>query len=115
MKLRILLTAVAMMVATALCADTNKAPSQLVAQGQNTLYTRMVLVQKAENLKSVKGLDHKKPVKELILDYLKQNAVELKSPSYARFDEKTQALTVYATLVELDKVGTLLVKLREMH
>lgn len=115
MKLKILLMGAAMIVAPVLCADTNRAPSHPVTQHQNALYTRMILVQKAENLKRVKGLDHKKPVKELVLDYLRQNGVDLKSPSYARFDEKTEALTIRATIEKLDKVETLLVNLREMR
>jgi hypothetical protein len=77
-----------------------------------TLYERRFRVESAENLKQLKGLDPEKPLQELVVDYLKQNGVDLQPPSYARFDTNTQALAVRATFAELDKVEALLYKLR---
>ena len=102
-----------MMLATGLFAQTNQTPLQPPAHRQSALYTRMILVQNAQNLRTIKGLDPKKSLPELLQDYLRQNAVELKSPSTAHFDEKRQTLTIRASKADLDKVETLLVKLRE--
>jgi len=77
------------------------------------LFTRMMLVQNAENLKQGKGLDPKQPLQQLLLDYLKQNGVELQLPAYAKFDEDTQFLTIHASVADLDKVQILLPKLRD--
>jgi hypothetical protein len=104
-----------MIVGTVMSAETTNAPVWPEPQYRNALYTRVVVVENAQNLKKVKGLDHQKPTKEALLDYFKQNGVDLKSPAYARFDEKTQALTVHATLADLDKVESLVAKLREMR
>ena len=104
-----------MMLPTAAIADTNKVASAPAPQRQGALYTRVMLVENAQNLKHVKGLDPKKPLQELVLDYLTQNGVELQSPSYARFDAKTQELTIHASNAVLDKVQILLPKLREKH
>jgi myosin heavy subunit len=77
------------------------------------LYIRMFLIEKPQNLKQAKGLDPEKPLQDLVLDYLKQNGVELQPPSYALFDTNRQALTVRATFADLDKVEVLVGKLRE--
>jgi hypothetical protein len=52
-------------------------------------------------------------LQDLVLDYLKQNGVELQPPSYALFDTNRQALTVRATFADMDKVEVLVGKLRE--
>jgi len=77
------------------------------------LYIRMFLIEKPQNLKQAKGLDPEKPLQDLVLDYLKQNGVELQPPSYALFDTNRQALTVRATFADMDKVEVLVGKLRE--
>jgi hypothetical protein len=73
----------------------------------------MFLIEKPQNLKQAKGLDPEKPLQDLVLDYLKQNGVELQPPSYALFDTNRQALTVRATFADMDKVEVLVGKLRE--
>ena len=79
----------------------------------DALYIRMFLIEKPQNLKQAKGLDPEKPLQDLVLDYLKQNGVELQPPSYALFDTNRQALTVRATFADMDKVEVLVGKLRE--
>ena len=115
MKPQILLFGVAMMLATGLSAETNTVVSPPAPEHQSALYTRILLFQNAQSLKKVKGLDSKKPLQQLVLDYLKQNGVELKSPSYAHLDVKKQMLTVHANNADLDKVGILIAKLDEKH
>ncbi len=83
-------------------------------RSQSELYTRMVLVERLENLNKIKGLDQTKSIEDKLLEYFKMNNVVLESPSYATFNETTHALTVHGTMDVLDRIDVLIGKLRQM-
>jgi hypothetical protein len=111
MKRRILLIGLAMTLAYGAFADTTAATSQ--PPPQSALYTRVILItaETSRSLKQVKGLDAKKPTKDLLMDYLKQNGVESGPQMHCHFDPTNQTLQIRATLAVLDKVQSLLAKL----
>ena len=113
MKRRILLISLAMTLACGAFADINKTTSQPPPQSEAALYTRVILItaETSRSLKQVKGLDAKKPTKDLLMDYLKQNGVESGPQVYCTFDPTNQTLHIRATLAVLDKVQSLLAKL----
>ena len=75
------------------------------------LYVRTFLVKQPDALKQVKGLDPEKPLQQLVLDYLKQNGVDLQQPSAAFYNTNKQMLVIRGTLADLDTVEALLGKL----
>ena len=75
------------------------------------LYVRTFLVKQPDALKQVKGLDPEKPLQQLVLDYLKQNGVDLQQPSAAFYNTNKQMLVIRGTLADLDTVEALLAKL----
>jgi hypothetical protein len=75
------------------------------------LYVRTFLVKQPDALKQVKGLDPEKPLQQLVLDYLKQNGVDLQQPSAAFYNTNKQMLVIRGTLADLDAVEALLGKL----
>jgi hypothetical protein len=80
--------------ATGALANTNALASPPAPPPPTALFTRMFLVQNAQNLKQLKGLDPKQPLQQLLSDYPKR-----KRTNHGRFevqvDDCTRAIALH--------------------